>query len=384
MTASSYRQGLFVLVTVFVFANNASAQSAEVVVGGAIGPLQACVRTVSPTGPPGAQAAHAILVFPQAGGQVTVSEVHGGAASPAAIRCVRQELGRVVSPPYSGNVMRMECRIPLVAGPTLTCGAPGTVPTHPGSAPVAAPQPAPPRAAPPAGGVENTAPACRDNIDNDGDGRSDCQDQDCWDFTFCAAARQPAPAPVAAPRSPGPRGRPGPAALPGRQHDRGINAALAQLESGRDPLEVYREYELQIGHTFFGGLRVMRGDFTAELGSFGSGYETLFEGSENALATMRRYRGVDVFGFVFGMIGLSLLIAEAGIAVADSELLMYDTGIPGEEETHLTGAFWGLLIPGTLALIIGLLMDPIANTLLTRAVHRFNEDLYAEIRDRSQ
>ena len=128
----------------------------------------------------------------------------------------------------------------------------------------------------------------------------------------------------------------------------------------------------------------MRGDFTAELGSFGSGYETLFEGSENALATMRRYRGVDVFGFVFGMIGLSLLIAEAGIAVADSELLMYDTGIPGEEETHLTGAFWGLLIPGTLALIIGLLMDPIANTLLTRAVHRFNEDLYAEIRDRSQ
>ncbi len=34
--------------------------------------------------------------------------------------------------------------------------------------------------------AENTAQACSDQADNDGDGWSDCADQDCWDFVFCA------------------------------------------------------------------------------------------------------------------------------------------------------------------------------------------------------
>lgn len=36
-----------------------------------------------------------------------------------------------------------------------------------------------------AGTVENTSPACLDMQDNDGDGYTDCEDQDCWDFVFC-------------------------------------------------------------------------------------------------------------------------------------------------------------------------------------------------------
>jgi hypothetical protein len=32
---------------------------------------------------------------------------------------------------------------------------------------------------------ERTAALCADNLDNDGDGRVDCADQDCWQFAFC-------------------------------------------------------------------------------------------------------------------------------------------------------------------------------------------------------
>ncbi len=35
--------------------------------------------------------------------------------------------------------------------------------------------------------AENTRAACTDGVDNDGDGHVDCADQDCQDFTFCAA-----------------------------------------------------------------------------------------------------------------------------------------------------------------------------------------------------
>ena len=39
------------------------------------------------------------------------------------------------------------------------------------------------------GGVaaENTSAACQNGADDDGDGHTDCADQDCWDFVFCAA-----------------------------------------------------------------------------------------------------------------------------------------------------------------------------------------------------
>ena len=39
--------------------------------------------------------------------------------------------------------------------------------------------------------AENTRAACTDRVDNDGDGHVDCDDQDCQDFTFCAAAAMP-------------------------------------------------------------------------------------------------------------------------------------------------------------------------------------------------
>ena len=36
--------------------------------------------------------------------------------------------------------------------------------------------------------MENTASACRDEVDNDGDGHTDCADQDCGELMFCAQA----------------------------------------------------------------------------------------------------------------------------------------------------------------------------------------------------
>ena len=36
-------------------------------------------------------------------------------------------------------------------------------------------------------GPENTSQACQDQQDNDGDGYTDCADQDCGNFTFCVA-----------------------------------------------------------------------------------------------------------------------------------------------------------------------------------------------------
>lgn len=38
------------------------------------------------------------------------------------------------------------------------------------------------------GGPENTSVACRDGLDNDGDGATDCSDDECMDFVFCARA----------------------------------------------------------------------------------------------------------------------------------------------------------------------------------------------------
>jgi hypothetical protein len=48
-------------------------------------------------------------------------------------------------------------------------------------------------------GPENTLAACQDGLDNDGNGHTDCDDQDCEIFAICvhAAAPAPAPAPVA-------------------------------------------------------------------------------------------------------------------------------------------------------------------------------------------
>jgi hypothetical protein len=40
------------------------------------------------------------------------------------------------------------------------------------------------------GEFENTAPACQDAQDNDGDGFVDCADQDCSLFTFCASSKK--------------------------------------------------------------------------------------------------------------------------------------------------------------------------------------------------
>jgi len=43
--------------------------------------------------------------------------------------------------------------------------------------------------------AENTSAACRDGLDNDGDGRADCDDPECADFVFCVSADADADAP---------------------------------------------------------------------------------------------------------------------------------------------------------------------------------------------
>jgi hypothetical protein len=48
-----------------------------------------------------------------------------------------------------------------------------------------------PPPAPPAPSPENTLAACRDGVDNDADGFTDCTDQDCLILTMCAQPGQP-------------------------------------------------------------------------------------------------------------------------------------------------------------------------------------------------
>jgi hypothetical protein len=65
----------------------------------------------------------------------------------------------------------------------------------------AAPEPEAPAAVPafPAAGPENTLDGCRDGIDNDLDGHVDCADQDCWIYAMCVPAFPPPPPAVAPP-----------------------------------------------------------------------------------------------------------------------------------------------------------------------------------------
>ena len=51
----------------------------------------------------------------------------------------------------------------------------------------------PDRTKPDAPQVENTFQLCTDKKDNDGDGKIDCNDSDCWAFKVCADAGVPAP-----------------------------------------------------------------------------------------------------------------------------------------------------------------------------------------------
>ena len=43
---------------------------------------------------------------------------------------------------------------------------------------------------------ENTAAACQDRIDNDGDGYVDCRDQDCGAIVTCAGGARVVPVPL--------------------------------------------------------------------------------------------------------------------------------------------------------------------------------------------
>ncbi len=87
------------------------------------------------------------------------------------------------------------------AGAKAAKAAKPAKPAKGAAAAVEAPGPEVPAAttpAVPAAGPETTLDACRDGIDNDGDGHVDCADQDCWIYAMCVAAAAPPP-PVAPP-----------------------------------------------------------------------------------------------------------------------------------------------------------------------------------------
>lgn len=65
-------------------------------------------------------------------------------------------------------------------------------PVRPAPPSAAQPPPAQPAQSTPARSPENTPSACRDRVDNDGNGHVDCADQGCSPMTFCT---QPAPTP---------------------------------------------------------------------------------------------------------------------------------------------------------------------------------------------
>jgi len=64
--------------------------------------------------------------------------------------------------------------------------------------------------------------------------------------------------------------------------------------------------EIQARISFWRGVELHRRDGTPiKLGSFGGGYELVFQGSERALASMRTYRNLRIIGTATRLTGLA-------------------------------------------------------------------------------
>lgn len=145
-----------------------------------------------------------------------------------------------------------------------------------------------------------------------------------------------------------------------------------------DPLEEYlnRNMELRFEQGMFSPFEVYRNGAPIELGFFGGNYETVFDGSPDAIDSMSSYQLLRAIGFPLWLAGTIMLTVELAIVMVDA---FEDTNIL-VDPSGPKAAFYGLLIGGAVTGIAGGTMMQAAPSYLSDAVLYYNRDLIRELR----
>ena len=149
--------------------------------------------------------------------------------------------------------------------------------------------------------------------------------------------------------------------------------ASAQDAASDDPLDAYRADELALDFSMMRGWRVTRAGLDLDLGYLGKGADSIFAGSDEALASMRTYRQMRTGGFVMNMIGVAALTAEL-VTLLVARDLFFDSG------GDTSPLFFAWLIPPTVVGMTGGIIMQAALTPLCRAVRQYNDDLASSVR----
>lgn len=132
-------------------------------------------------------------------------------------------------------------------------------------------------------------------------------------------------------------------------------------------LDRYRDQELAATISFWSGIKIRRGNgVQVELGYFGGGYQEVFRGSPDALASMVTYRRLKISGTVVRGAALAAILTQAALMIS------------GEMSTG-DGLFYVLLASGAALGVTGGLLDQGANAYLSDAVGAYNRDLFKEL-----
>jgi len=149
--------------------------------------------------------------------------------------------------------------------------------------------------------------------------------------------------------------------------------AAAEVSETTDPLDLYRADELSLDFSMAQGWRVTRGGVDQGLGYLGKGADTIFAGSDDALASIRTFRQMRTAGFVLNMVGVAALTAELVALLVDRDLF-FDAG------GGLSPVFLAWLIPATVVGMTGGIVMEAALAPLCRAVRQYNDDLASAVR----
>ena len=142
--------------------------------------------------------------------------------------------------------------------------------------------------------------------------------------------------------------------------------------AGSTALDRYYAQALDVRFSLWTGLKLYRGEQLLRLGYFGSGYESVFAGSADALDAMGTFRTMRIAGMALYSIGLGALVLELVLLLTNKTLLM--------EQSSIKTLFWALLIPGAVVGMTGAFLIQGANAKLSDAVRAFNRDLYRRLR----
>jgi hypothetical protein len=125
----------------------------------------------------------------------------------------------------------------------------------------------------------------------------------------------------------------------------------------------YRSEMLVAKISFWSGAELHRGDGRpVELGMFGGGYQEIFKGSEDALASMRIYRALKISGNVARLTGIATMVTQIAL-VASGQIASGDA------------LFWTLLGSGIVLNIGGSVLAQGADSYLSDAIQQYNRDL---------